>query len=71
MPAALSWGGETGGQSQDGPWRGKPDLPQRPAPPRIACTAPPHQNHAAPLAVAIETSPEDVSFGWKTTLFCF
>lgn len=39
---------------------------------RSACTIPPHQNqNAAPLAVAIETSPKEVSFGCKMRIYCF
>lgn len=71
MPAAQSLGVGGWEQSWDGPWRGKPDLPQHPALSRTACTAPPHQNqNAAPLAVAIETSPKEVSFGWRTSIYC-
>lgn len=37
-----------------------------------ACTIPPHQNqNVAPLAVAIETSPKEGSFGCKMRFYCF
>lgn len=39
---------------------------------RTACTILPHQNkNVAPLAVAIETSPKEVSFGCKMRIYCF
>lgn len=59
---AQSLGVGMWGQSWGWPLEGgKPDLPQRPAPFRTACTAPPRQNqNAAPPAVAIETSPKEV-----------
>lgn len=65
-----SWGVRWG-QRRHGPWRGKPDLPQCPTPPRTAYTAPPHQNHAAPLAVAIETFPQGVFILVGSVFYCF
>lgn len=39
---------------------------------RTARTIPPRQyQNAAPLAVAIETSPKEVSFGCKMRIYCF
>lgn len=56
IPTAHSRGVRRGRQSQDGPWRGKPDLPLR-STPCTACTAPPHQKHAAPFGGCYRNPP--------------
>lgn len=65
MPAAHSLGLRGLGEESGWPLEGETWSPSMPTPSRTACTAPPHQNrNAAPLVVAIETSPKEVSFGF-------